>query len=453
MTSRSTLAQIRFGTGLAPGLPGADPGALLETLMGPDHIAQVFRQENTAERTTAALRYHNLRQARRESDAALAAFEAEEQQMRADMARQLATSVVRGIATHDGLRERLTWFWADHFTTVGRRQVMRGSITAYVEDAIRPHVAGRFGDMLEAAILHPVMILYLDQDRSVGPNSRQGLRRGRSLNENLARELLELHTLGVGAGYTQTDVREMAELLTGVGIAQGHELVFRPGNAEPGAETVFGVSYGGANRADLSEIRAALQDLALRPETAWHLSGKLADYFLSDTPDAALVDAMAATYLQSGGDLLQVMQTMLADPYAWAERPGRVKRPFHFIVSALRALGANPDRILDAPFRLVNRELSLPMLAMGQRWQGAAGPDGFFDDDQEWIRPQAMAARIGWSMTAPQRWHRRLPDPREFVQISLGDAASDNVQWAAARAETRAEGIGIILASPDFIRS
>ena len=453
MTSRSTLAAIRFGTGLGPRAVETDADAMMDFLRGPDLMAVAFAQESFGTRASAALAFSQARSARRQSVEAEAAFGRVRDQLTVDHRRQLVTMAARGVATQDGLRERLAWFWADHFTTTGTRAVMRGSITAYIEEAIRPHVAGRFGDMLEAAILHPVMILFLDQESSAGPNSQSSQRRPRNLNENLARELLELHTLGVDAGYTQRDVQEMAELLTGIGITRGRNIVFRPGNAEPGPETVFGVTYGGADPADLSEVRAALQDLAMRPETARHLSRKLADYFLSDTPDPALIESMTAVYLQTGGDLADVVQTMLSHSSAWANGPGRVKRPFHFLVSAIRALEIHPNRLIEMDARDVKAHFILPLLAMGQRWQGAAGPDGFFDDDREWVRPQSLAARIGWAMTVPQYLRRRLPDPRRFVQTALADFASNSVQWAAARAETRAEGVGIVLSSPDFLRS
>lgn len=452
MTSRDTLAAIRFGTGLGPnGAAAADE--LVTLLRGPDRMAAAYPQDSFEDRAEAAMRYQAIRRARRDSDEALALFRQFDADMRADQTQQLALTLARGVAARDGLRERLTWFWADHFTTTGNRAAMRGSITAYVEEAIRPHVAGRFGDMLEAAILHPVMVLYLDQEQSVGPNSRAGRSQDRDLNENLARELLELHTLGVDGGYTQRDVREMAELLTGIGIAQGRNLTFRPVNAEPGPETVLGTSYGGARPAHLDEVRAALHDLALRPETARHLSTKLADYFLSDAPDPGLIDSMAAVYEQTGGDLAQVMQAMLSHPAAWAMRPGRVKRPLHFIASALRALGVEADEIVRAPRQIIHDRVHLPMIAMGQRWQGAAGPDGYFDDDPEWIRPQTLAARIGWAMMAASEMTRRLADPRAFVGAALGDLAREDLHRAAARAETRAEGVGIVLASPDFLRS
>ena len=448
----SFRAQIRFGTGLAPAHPPASRDEMLDRLAGADQIAAAFPQEGYTPRAERALEFAAARRDRRQGNAQAALSRRLGRQMREDEFRQMALTLARGVASPDGLRERLTWFWADHFTTVRRRVAMRGAITGYVEDAIRPHVAGRFGDLLASAVLHPAMVLYLDQDRSVGPNSHVGLRTGRSLNENLAREVLELHTLGVDAGYSQRDVREMAELLTGIGIRQGRELIFRPGHAEPGAETVFGATYGGARPADLSEIRAALHDLALRPETARHICGKLADYFNSDTPDPGLIDTMAAAWDDTGGAFLPVLHAMLSHRAAWSDAPGRVKRPFHFITSALRALGSPPDQIANASREMINRRLHLPLIAMGQRWQGAAGPDGYFDDDREWIRPQTLAARIGWAMLTASEMPR-LPDPRDFVVTALGDTASPDLRRAAARAETRAEGVGIVLAAPEFQRS
>jgi len=455
MTTRATFAAIRFGTGLRPGAPALGPDTLLTGLSGPDSLALRYAQDSYATRVAFGQEVTRLNRARRDSDAADQAFQEARRQLNRDILQQLAITLARGVAAEGGaaLRERLVWFWADHFTTVGGRAHMRGAIAAYVDAVIRPHVAGRFSDMLAAAILHPVMVLYLDQERSYGPNSVTGLRRSASLNENLARELLELHTLGAGSGYSQEDVRQMAELLTGLGIESDGGLAFRPGNAEPGAEVILGQSFGGAPVADLSEIRAALQALSLRPETARHISGKLADYFLSDGPDPTLIDAMAATWIDTEGDLAQVMGTLLAHPSAWMSGPGRVKRPLHFIVSSLRALEIPPQTIAAAGPNRVNRVAALPMAAMGQAWQGASGPDGFFDDDREWIRPQSLAARIGWAMVAPSELRPRLPDPRVFLVEALSDTAPPDLIRAAARAETRAEGVGIVLASPEFQRS
>ncbi|MGI3184223.1 DUF1800 domain-containing protein [Nioella aestuarii] len=453
MTLSAAQATIRFGTGLRPGTPAMHPEEMLTALSGPDRMISAFPFESFETRVAFRLEYTRLQRARDESEEALQAFRAVRDALNREIVNQMTLTIARGMADPDGLRERLVWFWADHFTTVGGRSFMRGGIAAYIDETIRPHVAGRFSDMLEAAILHPVMVLYLDQERSYGPNSVTGLRRGASLNENLARELLELHTVGADGGYTQTDVRQMAELLTGLGITRNGELAFRPNNAEPGAEIVLGQSYGGSDPAQLSDIRAVLRDLAMRPETARHISRKLADHFLSDTPDPGLVAAMQAVWMDTGGDLAAVTATLLTHPAALIPGPGRVKQPLHFLTSAMRALEVPPEVWVQTRVPRLRNLALRPMAAMGQGWQNASGPDGYFDDDAEWIGPQTLAARIGWCMTVPSELRPNLPDPRAFVRDALGDAAPAELLLAATRAESRVEGIGLILASPAFQRS
>jgi uncharacterized protein (DUF1800 family) len=453
MTSPNTFATIRFGTGLRPGFPSAPAEAMLAALSEPDQMVTAFPLDSYETRAAFRIEYTRLQRARNDSDAAEAAFRDMRDALNREVLNQMVVTLARGVADPHGLRERLVWFWADHFTTVGGRGFMRGAIAAYIDEQIRPHVAGRFGDMLEAAILHPVMVLYLDQERSYGPNSLTGQRRGASLNENLARELLELHTVGADGGYTQDDVRQMAELLTGLGVTRGGALAFRPNNAEPGAETVMGNSYGGDGQARLADIRAALHDLAIRPETAAHVSRKLADHFLSDTPDPGLVADMQAVWMETGGDLAAVTATLLNHPAAMRPGPGRVKQPLHFLASALRALEVPPEGLIRAPLHRLRNLAARPMAAMGQGWQNASGPDGYFDDDAEWIGPQTLAARIAWCMTVPSELRPQLPDPRAFARDALGDAAPPDLLQAAARAESRIEGVGLVLASPAFQRS
>ncbi|MBC6438246.1 MAG: DUF1800 domain-containing protein [Rhodobacteraceae bacterium] len=452
MPDIATLSAIRFGTGLTPdGVGPVGAEALLASLCGTDQLMARFPEETFHVRAAKARDFQLARRARRNGgEEAEAAFREVRRAMQTDMVRQLGKTIARGVADPGGMRERLVWFWADHFTTAGTRGPMRGSITAYIEEAIRPHVTGRFGNMLEVAVLHPVMLLYLDQDHSVGPNSRFGLRQGRGLNENLAREVLELHTLGTG--YTQHDVTEFAELLTGLSTTREGEFAFRAARAEPGPETVLGKSYGTWRPARLDSIQKALRDLALRPETARHLSLKLARHFLTDTPPEEVLVKMETAYLESGGDLLQTYGAMLAHPASWQPDLLKAKSPLLFVTSALKALGVPPEAVAVADPRDLRRYVFRPMIVMGQHWQGAPGPDGFPDSLEGWIRPQTLAARIGWAMLAPDQLGLDLPDPRVFVRHALADAASPEVIWAAARAETRTEGIGLVLASSEFQR-
>jgi uncharacterized protein (DUF1800 family) len=293
------------------------------------------------------------------------------------------------------------------------------------------------------------MLAYLSQDRSVGPNSLTGKRGGRGLNENLGREVMELHSLGVGAGYTQADVRQMAELLTGATFSAQKGFFFEPKWAEPGPETVLGRSYADEGP---EPILAALQDLALQPQTAAHLARKLCVHFLSDTPNPDLLDAMAEAYLQAGGGLWALYDTLLSHPDAWSEAAPKVRQPFEFLVAGLRGLGLSGREVMEMELRDFRRAILAPLQAMGQPWQSAPGPDGWPEEPQAWISPARLAARIAWAMAVPQHLVRPLPDPRALVGDVLGPRASEALVWAAARAESRRDGVGLVFASAEFNR-
>lgn len=452
-------AAIRFGCGLSPSIPPpASAGMMLALLSGPDRAAERFAIPGFQVAVANHLARRDARKALRR-----AATEAERMAARKrvrgigrkagrEAAGWLAQTLLRRALGEDGLRERLAAFWADHFTALERGGPLRYAHVLYAEEAIRPHVAGRFSDMLRAAATHPLMLRYLDQARSMGPNSEAASRRpGGGLNENLAREMLELHTLGVAGPYTQGDVRELAKLLTGLSYGLKGGFRFRPDWAEPGAETVLSVSYGGA-RARLGDILAALDDLARHPATAAHVARKLAVHFVSDSPDAGLVGAMTGRYLATDGDLAEVCGEMLTHPAAWADAPGNVKQPMDFVGSALRALGIVPAHLPAGNARKMRRLFDLPLTLMGQPWGQPAGPDGWSESDADWITPQRLAARVGWAMTAPFALRGVLPDPRDFAGTALGRMAPETVRFAAAAAETRPEGVGVVLASPAFQR-
>jgi uncharacterized protein (DUF1800 family) len=452
-----TLAAIRFGTGLSPRIsPPSSTDQMLAMLTGPDTAAArwpVPAYDTVTPNRSQARDAGRLRRASYGTPDEAAAEEAFQTQRRAMFDakwRFLAAVAARNIGTDDGFRERLTLFWADHFTVRARNAQGEHLVTPFVDTAIRPHVAGRFADMLQSVILHPEMLIYLDQTRSMGPNSEAAQRRDRGLNENLARELLELHTVGVDGPYTQTDVRELAELLTGLGWNIDRGVHYRADHAEPGSETVLGTTYPDESR--LSTIRAALDDLAIHPATAAHLCRKLAVHFTSDTPDPAFVTAMTDRYLATGGDLLAVTREMLDHPAAWSPDLTKAKPPFAFLTSAMRALGADPDALTALDQQGVRRLIGNPLNLMGQPWEDPAGPDGWPEEDTAWITPQGLAARIGWAMRMPRQNFDPLPDPRDFVQTALGTAAGDVTTFAASAAESRHEGVGVVLASVDFNR-
>jgi len=452
------LAEIRFGNGLSPTVARPQSvNAMLDRLAGPDHAAAAFPIPTFATAYPSPL---DLRTAFRAVNQASGEDEKEAaEQARADMreaARELSATgirhqLARDVATNDSFRERLVRFWADHFTVRVVSGGIRHMVSPHIEEFIRPHVTGRFEDLLIAAITSPLMIYYLDQHESMGPNSELAQRRNRGMNENLARELLELHTLGVGGAYSQTDVLELAELLTGLTASTNNGMEFKPRQAEPGPETVLGVTYGG-NEESLDHIHAALRNLAVHPDTARHLAHKLVVHFVGPEPEQATVEQMAAAYLAADGDLMALYEGLLTADSSWAKGHQKVKPPYDFVASSLRALAVPIEDITGARSGDVIRYVYRPLSVMGQTWQEPVGPDGWPEAAEDWIIPQAMAGRITWAMQVPKQILHRLPDPREFVSHALGDRAPDAVVFAAGAAETISDGIGIVLASAAFQR-
>ena len=320
---------------------------------------------------------------------------------------------------------------------------------ALVEDAIRPNITGSFSDLLTAATLHPAMLTYLDQSQSVGPNSFQGRRQEKGLNENLAREVIELHSLGVGAGYGQDDVRQMAELLTGVTYDPRVGTRFEPRRAEPGPETVLGVTYDGEG---MDPVRAALGDLGRRVETAGHIARKLAVHFVSDTPDASLVAALQAAFVASDGDLMAVYTALLTHPAAWQPQAEKVRQPVDFVIASLRALGVGGADVMAMSRNLFRAKLQGAMAEMGQPWKKPKGPDGWPEDAAAWISPQSLATRITWVMQMPEKLVPTMPDPVAMMTACLADRAGETLIWAVSKAENIREGVGLVLASADFNR-
>lgn len=453
MIRRDTLAALRFGFGLGPGrMPPAGPEALLAGLDGPDTAAARWPVTPMDDHFATARALIAANRARRQDgadtdDDRRAARRTRTLAMRHDLVRCLS----RAAFGPDDLRERLAMFWGGHFAATGRNPRFRGTAAAYLDDAIRPNLAGDFATLLRAAILHPVMLQYLDQNRSAGPSAPVVQRRGRGgLNENLARELLELHTLGVDGSYGQADIEALALLLTGLSFNLREGFVFRPGMAERGSFRVLGRDYGG-NRPRLAHVEAALDDLARHPDTAAHIARKLATHFVADDPDPDLVAHVTAAFRTGGGALRPVYAALLEHPAAWASARRKIKPPFDFVASALRALGIAPERLERLrPFR-VAQILAQPLAQMGQPFLDPPSPAGWPEDGAHWLAPPVLAARLGWAMEVPDQLGETR-DPRALVETALADAADAELTFAAAAAETRSEGVGLVFAAPTFNR-
>lgn len=341
--------------------------------------------------------------------------------------------------------ERLVMFWSNHFCVSANKGPVRGIAGAYEREAIRPHVLGRFADMLMAVEQHPAMLVYLDNAQSIGPNSKAGLNRSRGLNENLAREILELHTLGVGGGYTQEDVTNLARILTGwtVGnlanaMSEPGKFFFAPARHEPGAWTVLGKRY--PDRGQLTGVDV-LRDLARHAATARHIATKLARHFVSDNPPATLVQHLEKTFLDTGGDLAAVAKALAQSPQAWEAPPAKVLPPYDFLVAVVRgfALEPQPQEML----RLTN--------LLGQPLWRPPSPAGWPDADGAWAAPSALRERLRVAEVAA-RQASRLADPRVVAEDILGDAMGSPTRQAVARAETREQGLELLIMSPEFQR-
>ncbi len=453
---------MRFGCGLSPDLPALGPDRLLAGLREPDEIAKRFPIEPFSiygrNLEAAARLRREIKTARKQGKTKRAVAARDElRTMGKTLAGQnrewYVKTLLRWSQTHVPLRERLAMFWADHFTARGKNPIMVSATFPYIEEAIRPNVNGRFGDLLIAAVTHPLMLHFLDQSYSVGPDSVAAKRAERlgGLNENLAREVLELHTLGVDGPYNQNDVRQLAELFTGLSYKTDGTFIFRNGFAEPGAETVLGVRYGAGERG-IGPVIDALNDIAAHPATARHIAWKLAVHFVSDTPDPALVDHVAARFESSGGDLEQVYAALLEHPASWGEQTGNVKPPFDLIASSCRALAVTSQDMKKLTPRQLRRTLLNPLAEMGQPLLKPSGPDGWAEEDEAWITPQGLSARLRWAVSAPAFLRPALPEPGKFVETALGPFATEPVRFAARAAESRSDAIGLILSSPAFQR-
>ena len=441
-----TAALVRFGYGgAAP--KGLNAQDILRDLAGRDTRAQTLPILARGRGAALLAAFAPAKRAGRDMGD-MDALKAVKAEINALVTHALRVRVARGLDDPLGFRERLHQFWCDHFTVRGRRLRDHPLVLEHQEFAVRPYLAGRFGEMLRAATTHPAMLIYLDQNRSIGPNSKRAKRkpeRGLGLNENLAREVMELHTLGVHGSYTQDDVRELAELFTGMSHSEAGGLSFDPALAEPGAERVLGQSYGG-DPAKLADIEAALEALARHPDTASHIARKLAVHFVSDTPSEALVSALRAAYVAGEGALLGVYQVLLEHPESLASLGAKVRQPIDYLISSLRMLAVSSADIMAMQESEIRALLRQPMRQMGQRWLEPQGPDGWPEAQEDWISPQELAARIDWAMRIPQRL-KPLPDAVALLQSGLGDRAGEMLAQAVPRAESRAEGVGLVLAS------
>ncbi len=346
-----------------------------------------------------------------------------------------------------GFVERLVVFWSNHFCiSANKGGLARMWAGSFEREAIRPHVLGRFGDMLKAVEQHPAMLFFLDNQQSLGPDSRAGKNRNRGLNENLAREILELHTLGVGGGYSQDDVTSLAHVITGWTYAgrQGQlgtsgTFVFNANAHQPGAQRVMGKIYD-AN--GVAQGEAVLADIARHPSTAKFVAGKFARHFVADDPPPALVARLADVFVRSDGDLKALALALLDSDEAWKAPQGKMRSPYEFLVAAGRLLVQIPND----PGRYLNG-----LNVLGQPLWSPAGPNGFADSNAAWAAPEGIKLRLDMSAQMASRLADGV-DPRDLLELVAADAASSETRRTIERAESRQQALALLLMSPEFQR-
>ncbi len=340
--------------------------------------------------------------------------------------------------------ERLVMFWSNHFCiALDKGARVRALAGAFEREAIRPFVLGRFADMQAAVATHPAMLIYLDNIQSVGPHSNVGKRRGVGLNENLAREILELHTLGVDGGYTQADVTSLARMLTGWSVIVDDRKTpafagsrFFPARHEPGAHVIMGRAF---REEGAAQVAAALRFVATHPATARHIATKLAREFISDDPPESLVSRLDATFRRTEGDLGALAEALVEAPESRGPF-AKFRKPYEFLVAAGRSFGdvATVKQIDDA------------LAAMGEPLWVPPSPAGHSDLATVWTGPETLKVRMDVAQAIAER--RRFDDPLGFADAVFGADLSAETRQAVARAESNTQAVALLLMSPEFQR-
>ena len=342
---------------------------------------------------------------------------------------------IRATESKRELEEVLVDFWFNHFNVDFNKGQTKWLITSYERDAIRPHVFGKFFDLLKATAQSPAMLFYLDNFQSVktgfspkNKNLEGNKNIPKGINENYARELMELHTLGVDGGYSQNDVIEVARILTGWSYKpkQGATFMFRSVAHDSAAKKVMGITYpaGGGEEEGIK----LLQFLARQPATANHIAKKLAIRFISDNPPQSAIDALAKTFLQTDGDLTAVYKRLFELPEFWAEknRRSKVKKPFHFLASSIRALGG---QVRDGGIRGL-RPLDNVLGQMGESLYRCQPPTGYKETSEFWVNPGALVSRINTSLAIAHQRNPSIEINLKTWQNQLQEAKVDNTKDA-----------------------
>ena len=480
LTQEAAIAANRFGLGARPGDAAAigndARGWLLEQLEAPRAArpappasAQVLveaRELRAARQVAAQARANFTRSPAEPTPASPGIDEQAIREFGAFIREHYVTQTAErhrlALTAEQPFVERLVHFWNNHFAVSADKQPLAALAGLYEQEAIRPYVTGNFYDLLLAVERHPAMLLYLDNQASIGPSSTTAtlVRRNRGrelgLNENLGREILELHTLGVNGGYTQADVLELAKVLTGWSIggalreARGPlarlaadngkpgEFHFRAPLHEPGDKTILGKRY---HERGVEEGEHVLRALALHPSTALHLATKLARHFVADEPPPALVERLADVYRRNDGELTPVYRALIEADESWRSPHAKFKTPHDFVLSAYRSLERVPEDL---------RSITAFLTQAGQRPYTPGSPAGWPDTAANWNGGEALLKRIEFAAAAGRRIGARI-EPLKLAGEVLGELG-EHTKMSIGDAKSSSQGFAILLASPEFQR-
>ncbi len=433
------IAANRYGFGARLGelkTITSDPRGWLRQALTDTSVPNALRELNSTE-----FNYNIYAEAKAEGAVGLMAyFKGEGRQVNRS---EVAARTRAAVESDSPFRERLVQFWSNHFTVSSRKAFTIGICGSFEREVIRPNVTGRFVDMLLASSRHPAMIIYLDNINSLGPKSRLGRNNPRGLNENLAREILELHTLGVDGGYLQDDVRALAKLITGWSVGSLEEpdagqFRFRVAAHEPGSIEFLGHTYKGRGEDDGI---AALRQIAAHPSTARFIATKLARHFVADEPPARAIATIEKTFRDTAGDLGEIAQTLIDLEEAWQEPLPKFKSPNDLIISTFRALGSqgvDMERVAGALWMLRQYPFS------------SDSPAGWPDTEADWLTPQDLMRRVELARTYAPRIGSR--NARRLAEDILEPVLSPSTIAAMDASRNRREVAAVFLASPEFQR-
>ena len=443
MEPASLLEEIRFGYGprldAALASDGVDPDRILAQLTAADPQGRAWDRPPLADRFALIAIYNRQKKTMAGVAADLAMA------LKQTLVDDTATFVARPAFASAGFVERLCNLWANRITISNASGGVVRYVQSFRDEAIRPFVGGNYADMLRASLWHPGMQFYLTQANSIGPDSIVGKRRDKGLNENLAREFLELHSMRVG--YSQNDVTQLAMLLAGMASDEKGQRVDAR-RVQPGRKVILGQSYDDSDPE--GQINRLVAYVARRPETAQNVGFTLARHFIADDPPASLVDSLAAAYLAHDGDLPPVYRVLLQHPAARDPERRKLRSPQDYAAATLRLLGLTaPDAV--ASFAKVSRKIPIALAAMGQPPFRALRPDGWPEVSAGWMTPPMMAARVDWAIDLARRAGNRV-DPVALAETALGPHASPLLVRSVGRAEQRWEGLAVLLGSPEFSR-